>query len=147
MKTALIVGATGVVGRELVRELAERPDYGKIILWLRREWPEPHPKIEARVVDFARIAEMPSEKVDEIFCALGTTIKQAGSRERFWQVDVVYPEAVGRWGKAAGAKRFLLVSAPNANSSSRVFYLRARGRRSRHCRRWIIRRWIFSARR
>lgn len=128
-KTALVVGATGVVGRALVRQLCESPDHDQVIAWVRRPLPEPlHPKLVLRQVDFDQIAQLPTEAVDEIYCALGTTIQQAGSRERFLMVDVDYPSAVGAWGKRAGAERFLLVSAPNANLASRVFYLQAKGR-------------------
>ena len=63
---------------------------------------------------------------DEIFCALGTTIKQAGSREAFLRVDVDYIYAAAKWGKAAGVRRFVLVSAPGASEGSLSFYLRAK---------------------
>lgn len=126
-KTALVVGATGVVGRELVRQLCENPAYGKVIVWLRRPLPWTHAKLDTRLVDFQKIAMMPPEPVDEIYCALGTTIKQAGSRAQFLQVDVQYPAAVGQWGRGAGVPRFLLVSAPGADTRSRLFYLRAKG--------------------
>lgn len=126
-KTALVVGATGVVGRELVRQLCAHPAYVRVIAWVRSPWPQAHPKLDVWVLDFDRIGQIPAEAVDEIYCGLGTTIKQAGSRERFLKVDVDYPTAVGQWGRRAGVPRFLLVSAPGANPHSQVFYLRAKG--------------------
>ena len=66
-------------------------------------------------------------KFDEIFCALGTTMKQAGSREAFLRVDVDYVYAAAKWGKAAGVRRFVLVSAPGVSEGSLSFYLRAKG--------------------
>lgn len=126
-KTALIAGATGVVGRELVRQLCAHPAYGKIIVWARRPPDIEHPKLDVRIIDFAHIAAIPAEPLDEIYCALGTTIKQAGSRAAFLKVDVEYPAALGAWGRRAGVPHFLLVSAPNADPEARLFYPKAKG--------------------
>ena len=126
-KSALVLGATGVVGRELVRELCDSPDYDEVEAWARREIGFCHPKLRARIIDFERISDIAPHKFDEIFCALGTTMKQAGSREAFLRVDVDYVYAAAKWGKAAGARRFVLVSSPGANEGSLSFYLRAKG--------------------
>ena len=126
-KTALVVGATGVVGRELVRELCDSPDYDEVEAWVRREIGFCHPKLRAQVIDFEGISDITPHKFDEIFCALGTTMKQAGSREAFLRVDVDYVYAAAKWGKAAGVRRFVLVSSGGANEGSPSFYLRAKG--------------------
>ena len=89
-KSALVLGATGVVGRELVRELCESPGYDEVEVWARREIGFCHPKLHARIIDFEGISDIAPHKFDEIFCALGTTMKQAGSREAFLRVDVDY---------------------------------------------------------
>ena len=89
-KTALVVGATGAVGREIVRGLCEDENYDKIIVWARRELNFSHEKLETQIIDFDEIKDMPPREIDEIFCALGTTMKQAGSREAFLRVDVDY---------------------------------------------------------
>lgn len=127
-KSALVLGATGVVGRELVRELCESRGYDEVEAWARREIGFCHPKLRARIIDFEGISDIAPHKFDEIFCALGTTMKQAGSREAFLRVDVDYVYAAAKWGKAAGVRRFVLVSSPGANEDSLSFYLRAKGR-------------------
>ena len=81
-----------------------------------------------QIIDFEGISDIAPYKFDEIFCALGTTMKQAGSREAFLRVDVDYVYAAAKWGKAAGVRRFVLVSAPGASEGSLSFYLRAKGR-------------------
>ena len=127
-KSALVLGATGVVGKELVRELCESPCYDEVEVWTRREIGLYRPKLRARIIDFEGISDIAPHKFDEIFCALGTTMKQAGSREAFLRVDVDYVYAAAKWGKAAGVWRFVLVSSPGANEDSLSFYLRAKGR-------------------
>lgn len=127
-KTALVVGATGVLGRALVRRLCEmRPDYGRVLVWTRRPLRYRHPKLFVETVDFDRIEDMPLEKVDDIYCALGATMAKVVTQSAFLKVDVEYPEALALWGRRAGASCFVLVSAPGANVSSRFFYLRAKG--------------------
>lgn len=127
-KSALVLGSTGVVGRELVREPCESPGYDGIEAWTRREIGFCRPKLRAQIIDFESISDIAPHKFDEIFCALGTTMKQAGSREAFLRVDVDYVYAAAKWGKAAGVRRFVLVSAPGASEDSLSFYLRAKGR-------------------
>ena len=127
-KSALVLGATGVVGRELVRELCESPGYDEVEVWTRREIGFCHPKFHVRIIDFEGISDIAPHKFDEIFCALGMTMKQAGSREAFLRVDVDYVYAAAKWGKAAGVRRFVLVSSQGANEGSSSFYLRAKGR-------------------
>ena len=79
-----------------------------------------------QIIDFEGISDIAPHKFDEIFCALGTTIKQAGSREAFLRVDVDYVYAAAKWGKAVGARRFALASSSSAKESLLSFYLRAK---------------------
>ena len=127
-KTALVVGATGAVGREIAHGLCEDENYDKIIVWARRELNFSHEKLETQIIDFDEIKDMPPREIDEIFCALGTTMKQAGSRGQFYKVDVSYPVNIAKWGIASGARRFALISSQGANERSRFFYLRAKGK-------------------
>ena len=127
-KSALVLGATGVVGRKLVRELCENENYDKIIVWARRELKFSHEKLETQIVNFSDVKDLPPREVDEIFCALGTTMKQAGSRGQFYKVDVSYPVNIAKWGIASGARRFALISSQGADERSRFFYLRAKGK-------------------
>ena len=127
-KMALVAGATGAVGCEIVRGLCENENYDKIIVWARRELNFSHEKLETQIIDFDEIKDMPPREIDEIFCALGTTMKQAGSRGQFYKVDVSYPVNIAKWGIASGARRFALISSQGANERSRFFYLRAKGK-------------------
>ena len=127
-KTALVVGATGVVGREIVHGLCESENYDKIIVWARRELNFSHEKLETQIINFDEIKDIRPREVDEIFCALGTTMKQADSRGQFYKVDVSYPVNIAKWGIASGARRFALISSQGANERSRFFYLRAKGK-------------------
>lgn len=128
--SVLLAGATGLVGGECLRLLLADPTFSRVVALTRRPLAlaaAPH-KLQARVVDFDRLAEHASLfRVDQIICALGTTIKQAGSRERFRQVDLVYPLEIARLGLEHGARHVLLVSSLGANARSRVFYNRVKG--------------------
>ena len=95
-KTALVVGATGAVGCEILRGLCEDENYDKIIVWARRELNFSHEKLETQIVNFSDVKNMPPREIDEIFCALGTTMKQAGSRGQFYKVDVNYPVNIAK---------------------------------------------------
>ena len=128
-KTALVVGATGAVGREIVRGLCENENYDKIIVWARRELKFSHKKLETQIVNFSDVKNMPPCEIDEIFCALGTTMKQAGSRGQFYKVDVSYPVNIAKWGIASGASRFALISSQGVDERSRFFICAQRARR------------------
>jgi uncharacterized protein YbjT (DUF2867 family) len=124
----LVVGATGLVGAEVVRQLAADPTVARVVALVRRAPDGLPPKVEVHETDFDRLAD--HEKlfaVDQIVCALGTTIKQAGSQAAFRKVDFDYPLAVARLGHRMGARHFLLVSALGANAGSGIFYNRVKG--------------------
>jgi len=126
-RNALLAGATGLVGRSLLALLLDSPRYCRVQLLLRRSVPDlaAHPKLATVVVDFAALASLPP--VDDVFIALGTTIKIAGSQEAFRRVDFDAVLNTARAGRAAGAKRLLVVSALGADPSSAVFYNRVKG--------------------
>jgi uncharacterized protein YbjT (DUF2867 family) len=126
----LLVGATGLVGRDCLRLLVAEPAISRVVVLARRPLPPAAlaPKVEVRILDFDRLESagvFPA--VDAVLCALGTTIRQAGSQLRFREVDYGYPLAVARLALAQGARHFLLVSALGANAQSRVFYNRVKG--------------------
>ncbi len=127
-RTALVAGATGLVGGHLVRELVGRPEYRHVTVLVRRELDFAHPKLTQHAVDFDHL-EMHADafSVDDVFCCLGTTIKKAGSQPAFRKVDFDYPLAMGRHAKAQGARRFLIVTAMGANAGSSIFYNRVKG--------------------
>lgn len=128
-RTALILGATGLVGNECVHQFAASPEFSKVIALTRRPLRDAtHPKVESHVIDFERLDEVKDYfRVTHIVCALGTTIKKAGSQANFRRVDHDYPVAAARVGLEQGAQHFLLVSALGANARSRIFYNRVKG--------------------
>lgn len=132
--TAVVAGATGLVGRELVRLLLKDPSYSRVIALVRRELGLSHPKLEERNVSFDRLEEEMDEELlrdANVFCALGTTIKQAGSKEAFRRVDYAYPLALGRASRRYGAARFVIVTAMSASERSMMFYSRVKGETER----------------
>lgn len=127
-KSALIAGATGLTGNELVKVLLEDPAYDKVKVLVRRPLDLDHPKLEQIKTDYYRLEEYADHfKVDDVFCCLGTTIKKAGSQNAFRRVDYDYPVALGKLAKSAGAKRFLVISAMGADARSNIFYSRVKG--------------------
>jgi uncharacterized protein YbjT (DUF2867 family) len=130
VKTALVAGASGLVGGYLLRELLEHPAYGKITALVRRGLPVSHPKLLQREITFDLLAEAGTvaraEQAD-VFCCLGTTLRKAGSRAAFRRVDHDYVRDLAAATSRAGARQFLLVSSSGANPGSRVFYSRVKG--------------------
>ena len=124
-KKVLIAGATGLVGRELLRLLLDDKGVKEVHVLTRRPLDIAEPKAVVHVVDFHRLPQLPG--VDEVYLALGTTIRAAGSRAAFRAVDFDANLAVARAGMAAGARRVALVSAMAADARSRVFYSRVKG--------------------
>ncbi|HSN73351.1 MAG TPA: NAD-dependent epimerase/dehydratase family protein [Steroidobacteraceae bacterium] len=126
-RSALVAGGTGLVGSHLLEQLAGRPDYERIISLVRRRVASPA-RVESRIIDFAELEryELDAE-VDDCFCALGTTMRTAGSKEAFRRVDFDAVVGFARLGLAHGAERFVLVSAVGADERSRNFYLRVKG--------------------
>jgi uncharacterized protein YbjT (DUF2867 family) len=124
------VGATGLVGRECVRQLVAHPAFARVVVLARRPLPQGlrHPGLQTTLAEFDRLESQPDAfHVSQVFCALGTTIKHAGSRERFRQVDYGYPLRVAQLARESGARHYLLVSSLGANPESRVFYHRVKG--------------------
>lgn len=129
-KTAVLVGATGLVGTALLSQLLESAHYTSVIVLTRRATGQAHEKLTELLVDFNHLPDV-SVQVHDVFCALGTTIKAAGSQAAFREVDCVYPLNVAQWSQRFGAQQFLMVSAMGANAESRVFYNRVKGEAER----------------
>jgi uncharacterized protein YbjT (DUF2867 family) len=127
-RTALLAGASGLVGRALWSLLLACKQYGSVHVLVRRPAPDvkANAKLKVYQVDFARLpAAFPA--VDDVFIALGTTIKVAGSQAAFRQVDFDFVLNTARAARAAGATRLAVVSALGADAKSRVFYNRVKG--------------------
>jgi uncharacterized protein YbjT (DUF2867 family) len=125
-RSALLVGATGLVGSFLLRRLTENDAYARVTVWVRRRLEQAHPKIRCEVVNFEQLHERRVE-AEDVFCCLGTTIKKAGSQDAFRQVDYDYPVALAIAAAGGGARRLLVVSALGANPDSGIFYNRVKG--------------------
>jgi uncharacterized protein YbjT (DUF2867 family) len=125
LRTALVAGATGLVGREILQGLLADDSVAAVHVLARRPIGVRHAKLTAQVVDFAGLPALPA--VDEIYLALGTTIKVAGSQSAFRAVDFDANLAVARAARAAGATRLGLVSAMGADVRSAIFYNRVKG--------------------
>lgn len=130
MKTALLVGATGLVGGHCLRRLLADPGYGRVTVLARRPTGVAHERLDERVVDFERLAEVQVE-ADDLLCCLGTTIKAAGSQAAFRRVDHDLVVEVGRLARAGGARRVGLVSSVGADAGASAFYLRTKGEAER----------------
>ena len=121
----LVAGATGLVGSGLLRDALADATVAEVHALTRRPLALAHPRLAVHVVDFAALPKLPA--TDEVYLALGTTIKQAGSEGAFRAVDLEANLAVARAAQAAGAQRFGLVSAMGADPRSKVFYSRVKG--------------------
>lgn len=124
---ALLAGATGLVGRACLRQLVERAEYARVVVVARRPLEFQHRKLESLVVDFDCLETLSLPPIQHAFCALGTTIAKAGSREAFRAVDHDAVLALARLARKHGAGQFVLVSSVGADPSSSNFYLRVKG--------------------
>ena len=125
---ALIIGATGATGNDLVSQLLADDTYSEVHCFVRKPLALSHPKLHAHVVNFDT-PEAWSDLLhsDVAFSCLGTTLAVAGSKEAQWRVDYDYQYAFAQQCKANGVPTFVLVSAAMANAQSKVFYNRMKG--------------------
>ncbi len=132
-RTAVLAGATGLIGGHCFHLMLQSPDYARLIVLTRRQpfnyvgIGRPHALLETPIVDFDRLSSADLAGADDVFCALGTTIKKAGSQAAFRKVDFDYIVNLARAAAEAGAKRFMLVSSVGADPHSPNFYLRVKG--------------------
>ncbi|WP_276499054.1 oxidoreductase [Pontibacter litorisediminis] len=132
VRTALIAGASGLVGGHLLSLLLRSERYSQVISIGRHELPLIHPKLDQQVIDFNKMKDYASDMVaDDVFCTLGTTIKKAGSKENFYKVDHTYVTQLAEITAKKGAMQFLVVSAMGADAGSLVFYNKVKGEMER----------------
>lgn len=128
--TALIAGASGFVGGECLKLLLASDRYARVRILTRRDLGAAvrHPKAHQVLVDFSRLESFADElAADHVYCALGTTIRKAGSQQRFREVDGDYPRRLAELALAAGARHLSVVSALGASRTSPFFYSRVKG--------------------
>lgn len=128
-KTALVFGASGLVGGNLVKELIQNPAYARIFIFVRNTLAIVHPKVNEFPFDKYTTADLTGVATDvaHVFCCLGTTIKKAGTKEAFKHVDYGLPVEIATWAKEKGISTFAVISSIGANSKSGNFYLRTKG--------------------
>lgn len=131
LKKALIVGATGLIGKNLVKELIHSAKYEQIFIFTRRATEFQNETSVTEVsLDFDEIENYASylTGVDDVFVCLGTTMKKAGSKKQFMKVDYSYPLKLGKLAEEANVERFLIVTAIGSNRDSPFFYSRVKGK-------------------
>ncbi|MCF7751916.1 oxidoreductase [Bacillus subtilis subsp. subtilis] len=125
----MLVGATGLVGGQVLQQVLDDARCDAVIAPTRRPLEVTDPVLHNPVVDFERLpVDAPWWAVDAVICALGSTIRQAGSREVFARIDHDYPLQVSTLAQAHGAHAFVLNSAMGADAGSRIFYNQVKGR-------------------
>jgi uncharacterized protein YbjT (DUF2867 family) len=128
MKTAIIIGATGLVGNQLSKKLLNDDRYKTVKLFVRKPSGITHPKLEENVVEFEKLEQWKNKITgDELYSAMGTTIKKAGSKETQYKIDFTYQYECAKATSENGVGKYLLVSSAGANSKSGNFYLRIKG--------------------
>ena len=126
MKTALVVGASGLIGNLLTIKLLENKLYFNIKILVRKKLDLSHPNLEQIIVDFDNL-DTAKIVADDVFCCLGTTMKIAGSKAAFYKVDFTFPLAIAKAALKNGAKQYLIVTAMGADRQSRIYYNQVKG--------------------
>jgi len=126
---ALIIGATGATGKDLVNVLLNDPDYTEVVIFVRRATGMTHPKLSEVLTDFDKLEEVSeSIKGDVLFSCLGTTLKAAGSKEKQWHIDYEIPLKFAEIARKNSVPKTVLLSAYGASTASRVFYSKMKGK-------------------
>ncbi len=127
-KTALLFGASGLVGNQCLHQLLEHPAYRKVISFGRRLLEVEHPRLEQHIIDFNHLEDYAGLlRGNDLYSCLGTTLAKAGSRAAFYRVDYAYAYESARLAAANGASQLLLVSSVGASPDSLFFYTRVKG--------------------
>jgi uncharacterized protein YbjT (DUF2867 family) len=127
-RTALVVGATGFVGKQLVNMLLQNEHYESVTVFVRKTLNINNEKLKEYIIDFEHLDNyQPLFQVNDVFCCLGTTIKIAKSKEAFKKVDFHYPLQIAKIANRCNVEKFLVISAMGANENSKFFYNKVKG--------------------
>jgi uncharacterized protein YbjT (DUF2867 family) len=127
-KTVLLAGASGFTGGYVLEALLGATDVARVVAVSRRPLKREHPRLANRIVPFAHLeAQLQGTRCEVAFCCLGTTIRQAGSREAFRAADVDAVATFARAARACGAQRLVVMSSVGADPRAQNFYLRTKG--------------------
>lgn len=126
--TALLVGATGLIGGYCLQTLCDASYYSEVTTLVRKPLLKTHRKLKKVITKFDNLErELSSIQADDVYCCLGTTIKKAGSQEAFKKIDFSLVVTIAKLMREQGAEQFLVISALGANKDSKVFYNRTKG--------------------
>ncbi len=129
MKTALVIGSSGLVGKQLIFQLLNNNNYQKVIALTRKDLVLAHPKLVQLIVDFNNIATIQQQLLaDDVFCCIGTTKSKTPNQDQYTRIDHGIPLEIAQYAKSNGATQFVLVSAMGANEKSPVFYSRLKAK-------------------
>jgi uncharacterized protein YbjT (DUF2867 family) len=127
-KTAIVLGATGLIGNELTHLLLEDSSFEKVKVFVRKSIAIEHSKLEQHIINFDAIENYSTLITGDVcYCCIGTTINTAGSKEAFAQVDYTYPIVFATIAKKNGVNDFLFISSIGANKNGSNFYLKVKG--------------------
>jgi uncharacterized protein YbjT (DUF2867 family) len=129
-RTALILGATGAVGRHCLDELLADKLYTRVVAMLRHPSGRTSPKLTEIVTPLERLGTLEPVQIgtiDDVFCCLGTTQKTAGTQAEFRRIECEFPRAAAKLAKACGARQMLIVTAIGADANSLFFYNKVKG--------------------
>jgi uncharacterized protein YbjT (DUF2867 family) len=121
---AIVIGATGLVGRHITESLLQNPSINEVVVFVRRQLPFSNPKLKVHIVDFEKMDWKNEIQGDVLFSALGTTIKVAGTKEAQYRIDHDYQFQVAEAASKNGVSSYVLISSVNADEKSRFFYLK-----------------------
>lgn len=128
MKTALVIGSTGLIGSQLLSLLLDSNDYLKVITFVKRDTGIKHKKLTQHLIDFDKPETYKHLVIgDDFFCTIGTTIKKAGNKEAFRKVDFEYPRQFATIALYNKVNQYLIVSSLGADANSGNFYLKTKG--------------------
>jgi len=128
MKTAVVIGASGLIGKSLVKKLLDDNRYSSVKVFVRRTINISNSKLVEHIVDFDKITDWKNKITgDELYSAMGTTIIKAGSKEAQYKIDVTYQYEFAKAAAENGVTSYFLVSSSGANANSKLFYMRIKG--------------------
>lgn len=140
---AIVIGGTGATGKELVTQLLEDPGFDEITLLVRRPFFGQHPKLKEIVIDFENLKKYKDIiQGDVAFSCLGTTLREAGSKNAQWRVDHDYQLEFASIAKDNGVESFVLLSAFGANAKSSFFYNKMKGTLEQNIRELNFRQFV-----
>jgi uncharacterized protein YbjT (DUF2867 family) len=130
---ALIFGATGLIGGHLLDFLITSEHYSSVVSLGRKTVNVSHSKLIQKQIEFDKLQNyLVDFEVDVVFCCLGTTIKKAGSQEKFKKIDFEYPVLISQFAAARKVTRIIVVSSIGADPNSTNFYLKTKGLMEKH---------------